>query len=504
VVRQLTKATRLDTAKGWEWFRRQRPKAADATAVYFTSFSFDCLKRSVRNLPVGTLHVSTRAATALARAKITTLEDLIDAAIRGLVKPRPGGAKTCREIIEMLDALSRAVEENGDCDWGRYAHSRQIMLFPRKVNGGFAATEYLKEFPAVIHAAVLTGFGRPRAVLARELLLRVGCGASQDKLATQFAVTRQEIGRLRDLMLQKLQAALLRADYAGCRFRFRPEFVRPLEELAWELSNATGRAVACSEWRRILRNCWCTTPDCLGASERFLLELLGFQKVTFKQPRFRAIILPFDRKTSPFRRAVAKAERLLTREFAAGLSKAELFDELKKDANVTQLRQADIKAIMEALPGIRPGKLSGFYECRPRNLKTLGDRLERALRNIGKVAHFRRLAALVNRVPPTVRKANERSVVNVLSADKRFKSVARTGLWALAEWGNVETRTVAELARVFLTQHNRSATETELFEFISPLRKVAKESIRTELERDFRFSRVAPRTWDLTNGDHHQ
>ena len=68
------------------------------------------------------------------------------------------------------------------------------------------------------------------------------------------------------------------------------------------------------------------------------------------------------------------------------------------------------------------------------------------------------------------------------------------------KWGHVETRTVADLARVFFTQNNRPATEKELFEFISPLRKVAKESIRVELKRNHHFLRVAPRTWAIRAG----
>src|ERR1041384_8205995 len=48
VLLQLTKAIRHGTSKGWELFRMRRPKAADGTAIYFTSFSFDCMKHTVR------------------------------------------------------------------------------------------------------------------------------------------------------------------------------------------------------------------------------------------------------------------------------------------------------------------------------------------------------------------------------------------------------------------------------------------------------------------------
>src|ERR1041384_417232 len=219
VLDQLMNSMRHGTANGWEWFRRQRPKAVDGTAIYFASFSFDRFKYSVRKLPVGTLHPSTRVATALARAEITTVGDLIGAAIRGLVNPRPAGAKTCLEIIEMLDALSEAAEANGECAWDRYADSQRIMLLPRDGARRFVTEEYLKEFPVVVEGAGFSGFSAAGGALARERILCAGRRASLNEIASQFAVSRQEISRLRDLIMDKLRAVFLGSDYAGGRLR---------------------------------------------------------------------------------------------------------------------------------------------------------------------------------------------------------------------------------------------------------------------------------------------
>ncbi len=501
VLNQLTRSMQYDTEEGWDRFRTKRPKAADATAIYFTSFALDRLKDSVRNLPVGTLHVSTRAATALARAKIRTLGDLIDAAIWGFVNPRPAGAGTCLEIIEMLDVLSKTVDANGECAWDKYANSRRIIFLPHDKDRRFVPEEYIGEFPAVIQIAVRAGYGQCGAVLTREHLL---CAERQRapllRIGTRFGITRQGVSRVRKSIVQKLRAAFLKADYAGCRFRFRPEFVRPVKVLATELSSAKDRAIAYSEWKKILARSWSTTPNCLGPVERGLLEILGFQLVTFKQPRFRPIILPSGRKAYPIRRAVTKAGRLFTCDFAAGLSKTELFDALRKEPYGRQLREADIPAIIRSLPGVRRTSRGEHYECLLGDLESLRDRLERALRNRGIATHFRQLASRVNQIARAARRSSERAVVVALSADKRFTPVARTGLWSLTEWGHVETRTVADLASVFFTQNNRPATEEELFEFISPLRKVAKESIRVELKRNHHFLRVAPRTWAIRAG----
>lgn len=499
VLNRLTRSMQYGREEGWERFRRERPKAADSTAVYFTSFRLDRLNHSVQDLPVGTLHVRTRAATALARAKIRTLGDLIHAATWGFVNPRPAGAGTCLEIIEMLDALAKAVEASGECAWDKYANSRRVILLPYHEERRFMAEDYVEEFPAVIEIAVRAGFGECGAVLTREHLL---CAGQQRtpliRIGARFGITRQKVGHVRKDVVQKLHAAFLKADYAGCRFRFRSKFVRPLRVLAAELSRARGRAIGYSEWKKILASCWLTRPSCLSPVEGGLLEILGFQLITFKQPRFRPIILPFGRKAYLIRRAVIKAERLFMCDFAAGLSKTELFDALRKEPDGSQLREADIPAILSSLPGVRRASGAEHYESLPADFEKLADRLERVLRSRGRATHFRQLASLVNQTSRPARRRSEATVVDALSADKRFTPVARTGVWSLTEWSHVETRTVAELAKVFLSRNNRPATVAELFEFISPLRKVAKNSIRTELKRNHHFLRVAPQTWALS------
>ncbi len=499
VLNRLTRCMQHDRKEGWDRFRRERPKAADPTAVYFTSFALDRLNRLVQDLPVGTLHVRTRAATALARAKIRTLGDLIHAATWGFVNPHPAGAATCLEIIEMLDALSKAVEANGECSWDKYARSRRIILLPRREERQFVAEAYIEKFPGVICAALRAGFGGCGAALTREHLL---CAESRQvhlmRIGTRFGITRQQVGLLRKSIVEKLRAACLEADYTGCRFRFRLEFTWPLRILATELSRTRDRAIAYSEWKKILASCWSTRPDCLGSVERGLLEILGFQLVTFKQPRFRPIILPFTRKAYPIRRAVLKAERLFMRDLAAGLTKTELFDALRKGSNGKQLSEADIPTIINSLPSVRRASGATHYKCLPDDFQNLRDRLERVLRKRGRATHFRQLASLLNQTSRPTRRRSEAAVVDALSADKRFAPVARTGAWSLKEWSHVETRTISELVRVFLLRYNRPATVSELFEFISPLKKVAKNSIRNELKRNHHFVRVTPQTWTLS------
>jgi len=497
VLGLLTRCMQRGTEQGWEQFRTQRPKAADATAIYFTSFSFDRLQSSVRGLVVGTLHLRTRVATALARAKIRSIDDLIYGAIRGILRPHPGGAGTCLEIIEILEALSQAVQASGECDWTRYTKCRGILLLPRRTHYRFVAQDCIDQFDRVIQTAVLAGFGQRGAIFTRDNLL---CAKerrqSSETIAKQLSIARQQVESLRKLIVQRLRDALLKDDYSSCCFRFRPEFVAPLRTLAGELSKVRDRAIGYSEWNKILSRCLLTTAGPLARIESGLLEILGFRLVTFKQTRFRPIILPCDRDAAPFRRVLTKAEQLLAIDFAAGVSIDELFSELKRSECGKQLGKGDMRAVIESLPGVCRRRGTDRYECRIHDVRHLGNLLQRVMRDLGQPAHFRDLAFIIQEVRAAPR-MKTRATVSALSCNKRFKPIGRSGFWTLAEW-SVETRSITDLAHAFLTQHNRSATETDLYKFVSQRRKVARQSMGTLLGKDDRFMRVKPGTWALS------
>ena len=256
------------------------------------------------------------------------------------------------------------------------------------------------------------------------------------------------------------------------------------------------RAIGYSEWNKILSGCLLTPAGPLSRVESGLLEILGFRLVTFKQTRFRPIILPYGRDAAPFRRVLRKVEQLLTVDFAAGVSTAELFSELKRSDHVKQLGQGDMRAVVESLPGVRRRRGTDRYECRIHDVRHLGNQLQRVLRDRGQPAHFRELTCMIQEFRAAA-PMNERATVSVLSRDKRFKPIGRSGFWALAKW-SVETRSIADLALVFLTQHNRPVTETELYKFISQRRKVSRQSIGTLLGKDDCFMRVTPGTWALS------
>ena len=493
VLDQLRERLRCGLEEGWDRFRRARRKMSRPMVIYFASFALDRLHPSVRDLPISTLHLSGRARASLCYAKIETFGDLIQAARWGVPIVHPGGLAACLQIIDILEKISQTVDQNGECDWEKFANSRRLVFLPCDEDREFVAENYLEAFARIVGRAARVQFGEFGSALINEYLLCAeGQQVSLIQIGNRFGMTSSTVSRVKDDIVSKLRGAFLRDDYAGCRFRFRNEFTWPIRTLGTKLLKTNDCAIPYCRWKRILTNCWLTKPDCLGFLERGILEILGVQVVRFDRPKLRPVILPLDRKVDPIRAAIVKAQRLLMRRYVSGFSRVELFDALK--ANNGELRDTDMSAILYSVQGVR-SRLGDRQRFRSsRDFKNLADRLERELRKKGKPSHLRRLTRLINQRTSGTRKSA--TVEGILSADKRFSSANRTGFWSLTEWGHVEARTVAELAAVFLSRKGRPVTEAELFEWISARRKVRCDSIRRILrERKHQFSQVAPKIW---------
>ncbi|MBA3353220.1 MAG: hypothetical protein H0U23_12520 [Blastocatellia bacterium] len=498
---QLERCLRRGTTAGWEEFRLQRPKAADKTAVYFASFSFDRLSDAVGHLPANTLHPSARAATAFDRAKIATVVQLVDAAKAGLVNPHPAGAETCMEIVKMLEVLAGSLQHKGTCDWEKYVRLRGVRLLPDDKSHRVAGEDVFQMLPEVVKEAVFLNHGRRGATLVREYLLPSDRGRRTfAEIARASGVSRQNIQHLYNLILSELEASFLRDDYASCRFRFRDEFSRPFKRLAAALSRAGGRAVSYAEWKRMLTPLGPVASACSRSIERGLIDILGFRLIVFQRDEFKPIVLPAYRKASSIRLAVTRAKRLLARKFALGISEAELFNGLRSASGGTFLRETDMAGLISSIPNVRRDSGTGLYRMRLGDVTTLPDRVERVMQMSQFPLHFRKLAQAVNPVELAARKANERSVGVVLSRDKRFRPLGRTGFWALANRGPVGSWTVSDLAEDALTRREKPMTEAELFALVSEKRPVSRNAIRARLFKNPRFVRVAPKLWALAKG----
>ena len=476
----------------------RRPKTTKPLPIHLVTPFLDGLENSARNCSIRTLHLSARAVNALSARGIHSIGRLIDYARDGIADLDGAAGKTFAEINEALEALSRSVDPSGTVDWLNYAAQRDFVLLPKEFLTKLSSRRFLRIFPDVAKLAVESRYGqRESYVLERYLLRDESERASLEEVGQGLGYTRQGASLLKRRVVRLLMDTIMDDDYSGCWFRFRPVFVAPLRRLSAALGVAQRRALAYSRWERIVAKTLGVTPPELGPLGRLFLAILGYQVVDFKSKRFHPIILPKNRKTPPFRNALEQAERLLRRELSAGTSKEQLFERLRtQDAQVGPTL-SEIPTLLESIPGTERTIRGGLYQVRLERPKRLADQLERLLREKGSAMHFRELAAKVSRLRGKARPIKSPIHVGVaLSYDPRFKPIARTGLWVLAEW-NVETRTIADIAADFLRDSEKPLTEAELYELIGTRRPINRISISTSLRDSGRFCRTGPRTWEL-------
>jgi hypothetical protein len=462
--------------------------------VRFENPRLGALDPSVRASPVGLLHFGTRASNALEGARVGSIGELILAARRGFVAPH-AGQKSVAEIEEALYSLSRSIGRDGRVDWLRYATNRHFLILPQKDSSKLSGRQFLQLFPVLLETAVESACGSRGKLFFRRSLLGHDSAKATGR---HLGVTRQATSLIKEKVLRMLRGAIFNDDYRGCRFRFRHAFVIPLRELRGALSATHGRALAYTEWNRVLEETWGVTAIEVAPVEKLLFSIIDYQVMRPARAQIQAIVLPNGRSVLPLRSAIANTARLLKRKFPKGLSKQQLFRELRRSDGKTAPRLPEIPALVKAILGVEEFNPKGRIRARVENMWRITDQLERILRERGTPMRPRELAAEIGKFKGKAGSVRtSRNVGSALSGDKRFKPIGRSGVWALSEWNHIEARTVADIAADLIRQAARPMTEAELFDLISPRRSVSKGSIGSLLREDGRFRRTKPITWEL-------
>lgn len=455
------------------------------------------LANSVRILPLGVLHLHHRSIRALGEVGIDTIGKLVEKARSpvGIVGLPAAGVGTYSEINEALRALSRSVKRNRNADWLKYARRRGFDIVPANVSSRFSICDFLRVLPEVLESAVRSKLGPAAGVILREHLLhRRRAPTSLRQISPRLGSTHQGASLVKKKLLQLLRETIFYSNYCGCRFRFHPEFVKPLHLLRAGLANAKGRAISHVKWEKYLAKVWGVKPAQLAPLEFMVLSLLGFEILKFKRNTFYPIILRRGRKTA-FRAVLMETERLLSGN-ASELSIEDSFGKLQRAKAEGGPTLSEMHVVIESIPPQRRHK-----PARIGRIRRIGNELESILRERGspmyrlelksKIAASKRRARMIRKVC---------DVETALSTDSRFKPIGRIGLWTLTEWKHIETGTVAEVAANYMRKRSGPITEQELYEFISARRPVRKGSIRTLLWESGMFRRIAAATWELKRG----
>ena len=534
-LQRLLEATAERGFRGWDEFRKSQPelKPARGASVYFASEKLSRVLPAELDEPVGALHLRNRTVNILEDAGINNLAELVQRSQAGIAMPKAAFV-TARDILEALEALVSATTGEGMIDWLDYARARRFAVLPAQVSALHTGELFRRQLSEQITAAVELQFGETGLlILQKRLWSTDGAPLTLEAIGGRIGTTKEYVRATEETIIKMLRRAIWFGDYRNCRFRFRDELLEPLHalaailersgkmrfsELEWKQllsgpaerarrvskrvdelsSDGDSQAFSLWQWQETLTSAFGLGSKELRSEERLLLELIGFRSIQPKKALSRRLIVPQSKPSKVFRAALRQIERLLAKSPPEGYRLEELDEALRAKFGEQSPNRSELLALLNSLPTLDPSGGMGRYRGRISGLKRRADRLERILRDHGEPMHYHELAKKAGFVPRSKKSAKPYQAISTqLGADPRFAHVGRTGLWGLASWTALETRTVADLAAHILGESDRVLTEAELFRSMLSRRTLTQSFLVSELKRDRRFIRVAPSTWAL-------
>ncbi len=409
---------------------------------------------------------------------------------------RAAGLLTATEITEALDVLADSLVEDGKVDWIAYAERRGFKVLPAQIQTVYSPHEFLRYFPKACEEAVMTKFGSGAAtVLMRRMFRHPDILVPLSALGRHLSLTPERARLLENSILKMLRRAIWHEEYRGCRFRFRPEFLEPLRQLADRIQGLPEGNLSAEQWVRILQESWNIEATELGQQEILLLQLLGLDEELPQEVLSR---LPGSSTPDAIRKATSYLQSFFGLQRVKGSSLGEVRRHLIARMGENAPDEPDIQSILHSLPAVEQVKPTGEYRVRLHRLQNNVQRCERILRDRGATMHFRELHAEISRLcPEALRGLSPEKLGQRVASSPRFSPVGKSGQWGLRVWPHVRTGSVADMAAQVMQRFPHPLTEQRLYELITPLREVKRTSIGSLLNNDRRFRRVAPSTWSF-------
>lgn len=497
----LSQSVRSRNRVDWARYVQLRDVPNNETECLYLQFSSTALEKidpAHREMMVDVLHLGSRASKYLRHVGIDCVGAFVDLAARGIAKSRAVGVGTFNEMKGAIHALSEAARRDGSVDWVAYASERGFFILP---TGDYVEPNpagFLKLFPKVARQAIILQFGSPGRLVLEHYLLRDGKNnPSLEQVGLRLRRTKQGTALVKDDIIRMLRGSMLEDAYRSCRFRFRNSFLAPLRRLHSAMERVQRYPISYSEWERILVQVWQVTPADMGVSENLILTLLGFNLFRPVSVSCQALIFRTGVDTSPFLAALGEMERLLKINPQTGLSEGEA---IKKVGRLVGhcLKGWQIVMLLRALSNADEVSEKGRFLIRPEKLARLSDQLERILEEKGSPMHFRDLTAEIRQLRGEPKESRTyHTVSSVLTSEKRFKPISRSGHWILADWSGYETRSIPDMAAEILKRSKAPMTGAQLYRLIAARRPLARKSVNRQLLADDRFRRVGLELWGL-------
>ena len=471
----------------WDRFRRSRPLQADPDWIYFMSPKLGSVKKNDRIRQIGALHLSRRAVNALSPLELCTVGELIDHSRRGIHGLRNIGRLTQFEITESLDALSEAISNDGSVSWTRYAKARGFALLPAKCRRRWTPHSMVLEIPKAFEAAISVKYGQQMATLFRNHTCQPPSKAtSLVTVSSRFGLTKQRASFAEKSIVALLSRVIWEENYRGCPFRFREEFLAPLQSLRRLVDARKSSHLSVADWTALLKREWNLTRGQTARVEGLFLRLLGLQLFSAGS-RSVPLDVPQRTKSGWCERAVRRIVRAL-HDHPNGLVASDIRQLLEEQYPASSL--PDLHSLLSSSSKVEYCSKENSFRITFEALRRDTDKAERILREGGRALHFRELAARM----AAGGKSASKFLPEQLSKDSRFTPIGRSGFWGLVEWG-LETRSVVTIALEILRGSPAPMRVRQLFDRISTCRLVNYHSLARQLAADARFRKVGPGQW---------
>lgn len=453
------------------------------------------LNSEVASLPLGNLHLRTRALNTLQKLGITTIGDFLNRSGIGAEEPWRVGPSTWFEIKETRSALCSAIT-SGKVNWLKYAQIRGFAIFPSELVKHWSGRKFIARFPTVARIAVESRFGRAGLfVLKKRLLKPSNARQTMDHVGLTLGVMWETVRKIEIDIVLMFRRILVENDYSCCQFRFRAEFLRPLLTLSAAFTRDKARIQSLADCEETFKGVWAVTLQDLGGQENLLMDILGFR---WLQQRRRHHARRSG-QTGAGRLRIARKEirKTLIQPGSAGISLTVLVRSMKDKFGINAPSSDEVRAIVRKMPrGKMRSTVRGNYPERA-TADWITNACERLLRRERRPLHFSDLCAGVNRSARFQPPLSAKLVAVYLHRDPRFVPIAWSGSWALAEWPNVETRRITDVAEAILIAARRPLGDDALFQLIAERRPVGRKSVTPLLNRDKRFRRIPGGLWGL-------
>lgn len=469
VIDRLVKALKASGVNGWDKFRRSRSLPQDPEgplSIYFMSPSLQSMDVAAGEEHLSKLHLKVRTINVLESSGIFSINDLIQSALVGLKHLRGAGALCAEDIQASLESLTLSITATGDIDWTRYAKTRGFVILPQSNKVPWSGRQFVHSLHGVLKEVMSLQFGHRNAqILAQRFLKHRDGRPAFDTLSKGFDRTRQRLRMVEEDFVKLLRRVIWLGDYRACLFHLRPEYIRPLKDLAARLDSEGIRGFSSTEWHRmfirqgcmfslqpvitkrfrppfkakrkyllaqrwptLLRELWHVEESELGDINRLLLEVLGFR--IDSRVKHHPVALLGDEKSISLRLSPGEIKRLLTFVYPDGLTLDRLVAELEKKFPRHAPTARECLQLLKTIPAVELAQ-TGLYRVKLRQLRSSVDKCERVLRDEGRVLHhleFFPKAGLTGKIK------GRHSLTCMLGADTRFAAVGRSGYWGLSEW----------------------------------------------------------------------